>query len=407
MKPFWKTLYFWVLIAIILGAGFGVFEPNTAQTLSPVAEGFVSVIKFLIGPLIFCSVSLGIAGSEGKQTAGRIALKALVYFELVSTFALAIGLIIGNVLKPGVGFPIVTGALDASAVQKYVHPHGNLLNPLNGINLIQILLIGVLFGFGLHFVSTARREWFISRLKKGNDLLFLGISKLMNFAPVAAGCAMAFTVGKFGLDALRPLIFLMGCFYATCLIFIFGILGLVARLCGFRIWDFLKFLRAEILLVLGTSSSESALAPLMKKLEEAGCSKSVVGLVVPTGYSFNLDGTNIYLTLACLFIAQAFGVPLSLSQQLGILFFAMISSKGASGVTGAGFITLAATLSVVPEIPLVGLTLILGIDRFMSEARALTNMIGNGVATLVIARWEGALDQERLTIAMRTGGVPE
>ncbi len=408
MSRLFKSLYFWVLLGILFGGTLGVISPNFAQALSPVAEGFISLIKFLVGPVVFCSVVMGIAGAESKKAASRIALKALLYFELVSTFALVLGLLVGNLLKPGAGFQVNASALDSHLVSKYSHAHGSLLNPLqSGFNLIQVLVLGLVCGGVLLFSSSLFRLRVVQRLRRVNEMFLNSISKVMLLAPLGAGAAMAFTTGKFGLNSLRPLFNLMFCFYLTCGIFIFLILGLITRRLGFRVIDLLRYLRSEILLILGTSSSESALAPLMQKLERLGCSPQVVGLVVPTGYSFNLDGTNIYLTLSVLFIAQAFSVPLSLEQQLGILLIAMVSSKGASGVTGAGFITLAATLAVVPEVPLVGLTLILGIDRFMSEARAITNMIGNSVATLVLAHSESSLDYEKLHDQFKSSqGVP-
>lgn len=401
MRRVVTSLYFWVVIAIVGGAMLGIVNPSLGIRLNPLADGFVRIVKLLVGPLIFCSVVLGIAGAESKREAGRVALKALIYFEVVSTLALAIGLLVANVLKPGAGFPLDSSRLDAGLIPGAAGPRGSLLNPLNGVNLIQVLVLSLVTGCALLFAPSRIRAVVVSRLRTWNHTLFSWMGKWMLLAPVGAGAAMAFTTGKFGVDSLRPLLYLMFCFYLTCFLFVFVVLGGIARGCGFRITDYLRYLKAEIVLVLGTSSSESALAPLMEKLERLGCPRSVVGLVVPTGYSFNLDGTNIYLTLAALFIAQVFGVPLSLSQQVAILAVAMVSSKGASGVTGAGFITLAATLAAVPEIPVVGLTLILGIDRFMSEARALTNMLGNGIATLVVARWEQRLDQARLLEELR------
>jgi aerobic C4-dicarboxylate transport protein len=396
-----RSLYFWVLVSIGLGVGVGVFSPETGVRLKFLGDAFVSGIKVLVGPLIFTTVTLGISQMQSKSHAAKIGMKALIYFEVVSTFALLIGLAIANLLKPGASFPLDPSALDSRLVEGYLHSKASLLNPLEGVNLVQVLIFSLLFGAGLHAMNgetKGRIETWINQLKK---IAFYALSRYMWLAPIGAGSAMAFTVGKFGVSSLKPLLGLMACFYGTCLLFVFGVLGLILRRSGIRVMSFLKYLKEEILLVLGTSSSESALAPLMQKLEALGCDRSIVGLVVPTGYSFNLDGTNIYLTLSALFIAQAFHVELSLWEQLSILGVAMISSKGASGVTGAGFITLAATLSVVPGIPVVGLTLILGIDRFMSEARALTNMIGNGVASIAISDWEGALDQK--TVAARLG----
>ncbi len=388
-----RSLYFWVLMAILLGVGLGVFCPDESLKLKPFGDYFVGGIKFLIGPLIFTSVVTGIAGVSGARTAARVGIRSFIYFEVMSTFALVLGLGVANVLKPGAGFPIDAGRLDVDLIRPYQVVKSSFLNPLqSGFSLIHVLGLAIILGVGLHWFPESFRRATHQRLSVWSERFYFLIAKYMFLAPIGAGASMAFTVGKFGLHALMPLFKMMGCFYLTCFLFVILILGGVTRYCGIRIGDFLKFIRAEILLVLGTSSSESALAPLMKKLEQLGCEPGVVGLVVPTGYSFNLDGTNIYLTLAILFIAQAFHVELSLSKQLAILAVAMVSSKGASGVTGAGFITLAATLSVVPEIPVVGLTLILGVDRFMSEARAITNMIGNGVATLAISKWEGSLN---------------
>jgi aerobic C4-dicarboxylate transport protein len=411
MKLFTKRLYFWVLLSILLGVAVGILFPTFAVELKPLGDVFINLIKMLIAPIIFCSVTLGIAGTRDKKKVGRIGGKALLYFEVVSTFALAIGLIVANVLRPGESFHVDPKTLDASAVVEYAskaHEGGfkefvlhlvpkNFFEPLMGAgDLLQVLLIAALFGFALHEISSEQRTQVNGLLATVLSVFYKLVSMLMYLAPLGAFGAMAFTIGKYGVASLQPLLFLVGSFYLTCLLFIFLVLGAIAKFTGFSIIKYLRYILSEILLVLGTSSSESALAPLMKKLEQMGCSKTVVGLVVPTGYSFNLDGTNIYLTLACLFIAQALGVHLSLGQELSILGIAMLSSKGASGVTGAGFITLAATLSVVPDVPVAGLTLILGVDRFMSEARAITNMIGNGVATIVIAKWEGELDVETL-----------
>ena len=406
-----RTLYFWVLISVATGAAIGVASPGTAVELKFLGDGFISLIKMIIAPIIFCSVALGISGTSDLKKVGRIGGKALLYFEIVSTFALALGLLVANVLRPGASFHVDEKALDAGAITEYAakaHESSikdffmhlvpkTFFEPLMGSgDLLQVLLIAALFGFALHELSPERK----AKMNEGLEILlkvfFKLVSWIMYMAPIGAFGAMAFTVGKYGVASLKPLFYLMMCFYLTCIVFIVFVLGAIAKYTGFSIFKYLRYILSEILLVLGTSSSESALAPLMGKLEKMGCGRSIVGLVVPTGYSFNLDGTNIYLTLACLFIAQAFGIDLSLGKQLGILAIAMLSSKGASGVTGAGFITLAATLSIVPEVPVVGLTLILGVDRFMSEARAITNMIGNGVATIVIAKWEGELDTNRL-----------
>jgi aerobic C4-dicarboxylate transport protein len=362
-------------------------------------------------------VVLGIASGAHARQVGRIALKAIVYFEVISTFSLAIGLIVINLLKPGGGFNVNPATLDAGAVAKYaqlakdqsvadfllhVIPRNFMDAFTGGGDLLQVLLLALLTGLALMFMGDAAQP--VLRVFEAlSRAFFKMIGVVMLLAPIGAGCAMAFTVGKYGVHSLAPLAKLMGCFYLICLLFVLIVLGFIARMAGFRMLLFLRYIRDELLVVLGTSSSEVALPQLMLKLERLGCSRKVVGLVIPFGYSFNLDGTNIYLTMAALFIAQALNIELTLTQQLGILAVAMLTSKGASGVTGAGFITLAATLMVVPSVPVAGLALILGIDRFMSEARALTNIIGNGVATIVIARWEGALDQSRLEAELAAG----
>jgi aerobic C4-dicarboxylate transport protein len=403
-------LYFRVLVGIVVGGLIGYFAPNTGVALKPLGDGFIALVKMLIGPVIFCTVVLGIAGAGDMRKVGRVGGKALIYFEAVSTLALIIGLIVVNVLRPGAGFNVDPATLDAGAVASYAkaateqHTTDFILHIIpktftdaftgNG-DLLQVLLVAVLFGYAMLRMGAAGEP--VHRFIDGCSHIFVSMmNTLMQLAPLGAGGAMAFTIGRYGIDALRPLAFLMGSFYLTCLLFVFVVLGIIGMLAGFRIWRFLSYIREELLTVLGTSSSEAALVPLMRKLERLGCSKSVVGLVVPSGYSFNLDGTNIYMTMAAMFVAQALNIELTLWQQLTILGVAILTSKGASGVTGAGFITLAATLAVVPTVPVAGLALVLGIDRFMSEARALTNFVGNGVATLVIARWEGELDTEVL-----------
>ncbi|MBC7396471.1 MAG: C4-dicarboxylate transporter DctA [Bdellovibrionales bacterium] len=411
MKRIHHYLYFWVLISILAGTLVGWGAPEFAQTLKPLADIFIGLIKMLIAPIIFFAVALGISGSGNLKQVGRVGLKAILYFEVVSTFALALGFGVAHLFKPGASFHVDPSTLDASAVAEYAskaHEGGikelllglipkTFFAPLSGSGeILQVLLVAALFGFAVHGLPEKSRSWVNEGLLILQKVFFRIIAMVMWLAPLGAFASMAFTIGKYGVNSLAPLIYLIGTFYLTCGLFVALVLGTIAKICGFSLIRFLRYIFPEILLVLGTSSSESALAPLMEKLENAGCAKSVVGLVVPTGYSFNLDGTNIYLTLACLFIAQALGISLSFSQELSLLVVAMISSKGASGVTGAGFITLAATLAVVPDVPVAGLTLILGVDRFMSEARAITNMIGNGVATLAIAKWEGALDEKQL-----------
>lgn len=403
-------LYLWVLLAIVLGGLFGHFDAEHALSLKPISDGFISLIKMLIAPVVFCTVVLGIAGAGDMKKAGRVGAKALLYFEVVSTFALALGVLIANVMQPGKGFNVDPASLDAQAVAGYAKQASQqsvaefLLHIIpktftdaftGSGDLLQVLLVSVLFGFALQQMGQAGQLVY-RFVGECSHIFFAMMNVIMKLAPLGAGAAMAFTLGKYGIDALKPLAALMGCFYLTCGLFVIAVLGSIGKLIGFNIFKLLRYIKEELLIVLGTSSSESALVPLMNKLERLGCSRSVVGLVIPSGYSFNLDGTNIYLTLAALFIAQALNVDLSLSQQLTLLLVAMLTSKGASGVTGAGFITLAATLAVVPAVPVAALSLILGIDRFMSEARALTNLIGNAVATIVVSHSERELDQAKM-----------
>lgn len=409
-KPITSYLYFWVLLAILVGGLLGHFNPQLAVKLKPLGDGFIALVKMMIGPIIFCTVVLGIAGAGDMKKVGRVGGKALLYFEVVSTLALIIGLIVMNLLKPGVGFNADPKALDPKAVADYAKAGAQqstidfvlhlipktFTDAFTGSgDLLQVLLVAVLFGYAMMRMGTAGEA--VHRFIDSCSHIFLAMmNAIMKVAPLGAGGAMAFTIGRYGIAALKPLAALMGSFYLTCAIFILVVLGSIAAFTGFSILRFLAYIKDELLTVLGTSSSETALVPLMHKLEKLGCSKSVVGLVVPSGYSFNLDGTNIYLTMAALFVAQALNIELTLTQQLTLLGVAMLTSKGASGVTGAGFITLAATLAVVPSVPVAGLALILGIDRFMSEARSITNFIGNGVATIVVSKWEGELDLEKL-----------
>lgn len=415
MSKLTKHLYFWVLTAIVIGGAIGFFFPEFGASLKPIGEGFISLIKMMIGPVIFCTVVLGISNAGDMKKVGRVGVKALIYFEVISTFALVIGLVVANILKPGSGFNVDPATLDPNAVSEFAKKAHDqtitdfvlhiipktFLDAFTGSgDLLQVLMIAILFGYALNHMSEKGKPVH-AFIESASHILFAMVNAIMKLAPIGAGAAMAFTIGKYGIDSLKPLASLMGSFYFTCALFIVGVLGPVAYLTGFNVFKFLAFIKEELLTVLGTSSSESALVPLMKKLEQLGCSKSVVGLVVPTGYSFNLDGTNIYLTIAALFVAQALNIDLTLKQQLSILAVAIVSSKGASGVTGAGFITLAATLAVVPTVPIAGLALILGVDRFMSEARALTNIIGNGIACIVISRWEKELDTEKLRNALQ------
>lgn len=410
MKRLTSHLYFWVLLAIFAGGTLGFFQPDIGVSLKPLGDGFIALVKMLISPVIFCTVVLGIAGAGDMKKVGRVGGKALLYFEVVSTFALIIGLIVMNVLKPGDGFHADPAALDAKAVAKYakmateqstvdfimhIIPKTLVDAFTGGGDLLQVLLVAILFGYAMTHMGRAGQGVHMF-IEECSHIFFAMMNTIMKVAPLGAGGAMAFTIGKYGVAALKPLAFLMGSFYLTCFLFVAIVLGTIARLTGFNIFKFIAYIKEELLTVLGTSSSESALVPLMNKLENMGCSKSVVGLVVPSGYSFNLDGTNIYLTMAALFVAQALDIELTLTQELTLLGVAMLTSKGASGVTGAGFITLAATLAVVPSVPVAGLALILGIDRFMSEARALTNFVGNGVAAVVISKWEKELDHDKM-----------
>ncbi|MBU6505149.1 MAG: dicarboxylate/amino acid:cation symporter [Betaproteobacteria bacterium] len=414
MKGLTRRLYFWVLVAILAGALFGLVSPKNAVALKPFGDAFIALVKMMISPIIFCTVVLGIAGAGDMKKVGRVGGKALIYFEAVSSLALVIGLVVMNTLRPGKGFNVDPATLDPKAVAGYAKAASEqsvaefilhiipktFFDAFSGSgDLLQVLLIAILFGWSLSHMGSAG-QYVHRMISEFSHALFGMMNTIMRLAPIGAGGAMAFTIGKYGVAALAPLASLMGSFYLTCLIFILLVLGSIAALTGFNILKFLLYIKEELLTVLGTSSSESALVPLMNRLEAAGCPKSVVGLVVPSGYSFNLDGTNIYLTMAALFVAQALNIDLTLQQQITLLAVAMLTSKGASGVTGAGFITLAATLAVVPSIPVAGLALILGIDRFMSEARAITNFIGNGVATIVISRWEKELDYAKLNQAL-------
>lgn len=408
-KPFYKVLYVQVLIAIVLGVLLGVFYPELGTAMKPLGDGFIKLIKMIIAPVIFCTVVAGIAGMQDMKKIGRVGGKALIYFEVVSTFALAIGLVVANLAKPGAGFNVDPAHLDSSSIAQYTtNAHAQTTTefimhiiPTTFVdafatgNILQVLLVAILFGFALSMMGERGRPVtkFIDDIA---HVIFGIVNIVMKVAPLGAFGAMAFTIGKYGLESLVPLAKLMGSFYLTCALFVFIVLGAIAKFTGFSIFKFIRYIKEELLIVLGTSSSESALPNLMRKLEKLGCSKPVVGLVVPTGYSFNLDGTNIYMTMAALFVAQATNTDLTLTQELTILLVAMLTSKGASGITGAGFITLAATLAVVPTIPVAGMALILGIDRFMSEARALTNFIGNGVATVVVSKWEKELDSARM-----------
>ena len=417
-RPWYRHLYVQVLVAIFLGVLVGHFEPATGEALKPIGDAFIKLVKMIIAPVIFLTIVTGIAGMRDLRRVGRVALKAFAYFLFFSTLALIIGLIVANVVRPGEGLNIDPASLDTGKVSDYaakahdttlvgflldIFPD-TFLSALTAGNILQTLLVSILFGVALALIGDKAGK-LLDLLNELSLVMFRLVAIIMATAPIGAFGAMAFTVGKYGAESLVNLATLVVTFYATSLLFVLVVLGSVAKLAGFSIFKLINYLKAELLLVLGTSSSESALPSLIEKLERAGCPKSIVGLVVPTGYSFNLDGTNIYMTLAALFIAQAVGIDLSLGDQLLLLGVAMLSSKGAAGVTGAGFITLAATLSIVPSVPVAGMALILGIDRFMSECRSLTNFIGNAVATVVVTRWEKALDQEQFDLAL-AGELP-
>ncbi len=430
-KPIYKSLYFQVIIAIIAGVLVGHYFPSTTvlmngveqqvpglgEQLKPLGDGFIRLIKMIIAPVIFCTVVSGIAGMESMKSVGKTGGVALLYFEIVSTIALLIGLLVINIAKPGVGMNVDPATLDTAGIQKYVASGESqstvdfLLHIIpetvvgafaNG-EILQVLLFAILFGFALHKLGDAGKP-VLKFIDQISHVFFNIVNMIMKLAPIGAFGAMAFTIGKYGVGSLVQLGQLILCFYITCLLFIFIVLGTIARISGFSILKMIRLIREELLIVLGTSSSESVLPRMLKKLEIAGCEKSVVGLVIPTGYSFNLDGTSIYLTMAAIFIAQATNTQLDVTHQITLLLVLLISSKGAAGVTGSGFIVMAATLSAVGHIPVAGLALILGIDRFMSEARALTNLVGNSLATIVVAKWVDQLDKDKLNEALANPG---
>ncbi|HST36940.1 MAG TPA: dicarboxylate/amino acid:cation symporter [Allosphingosinicella sp.] len=416
-RPFTRSLYFWVLVGIAAGVATGWLWPQFGQQLEPLGLGFVKLVKMVIPPVIFLTIVTGIAGMADLKAFGRVGAKALGYFLAVSTLALAIGLAIGNLVRPGEGLNVDPAALDTSGIAGFVTRAeeqdavkfildiipDTLVSAFTSGAILQVVFVSILFGIALAMLGD-KGERLQDSLKTLTAIVFRIVHILMYLAPFAAFGAMAFTIGKYGIGALANLAALIATLYATSLLFVIVVLGLIARVAGFSLWGLVRYLKDELFLVLGTSSSESALPLLMEKLERAGCPKPIVGLVVPTGYSFNLDGTCIYMSLAALFIAQACNIPLSTEEQLWLMAVAIVSSKGAAGVTGSGFVTLAATLSVVPGIPVAGMALILGIDRFMSECRSLTNFIGNAVATIVVARWEGAVDPATLSAAFRGEG---
>jgi aerobic C4-dicarboxylate transport protein len=410
------SLYLQVLIAIALGIALGFADPKTGAAMKPLGDAFIKLIKMIIAPIIFCTVVIGIAGTGDMKKVGRTGGLALLYFEVVSTLALLVGMVVVNVVQPGAGMNIDPASLDQGAVKAYAGPGkmksttdflldiipGTFIDAFAKGEILQVLLLAVLTGIALQACG-GRSNAVFQFLEHAAEVLFRIVGIIMKAAPLGAFGAMAFTIGNYGLGSLLSLARLMGTFYLTCLVFIFAVLGLIARLHGFGLLRFLRYIREELLIVLGTSSSEAALPRMMAKLESLGAGRQTVGLVIPTGYSFNLDGTSIYLTMAAIFIAQATNTPMTLLQQLTLLAVLLLTSKGAAGVTGSGFVVLAATLSAVGHVPVGGLALILGIDRFMSEARAITNVIGNGVATVVIARWTDDLDRDLMAKRLAEG----
>ncbi|NIG87109.1 dicarboxylate/amino acid:cation symporter [Serratia symbiotica] len=417
---FFKSLYFQVITAITLGILLGHFYPDIGTQMKPLGDGFVKLIKMIIAPVIFCTVVSGIAGMESMKAVGRTGAIALIYFEVVSTVALIIGLVIVNLMQPGVGMNIDASTLDTKAVVIYAEQAkqqgiiaflldiipGSMIGAFASGNILQVLLFAVLFGFVLHNLGE-KAQLLFNVIDSFAQVIFGIINMIVRLAPLGAFGAMAFTIGKYGIGTLVQLGQLIACFYITCILFVVVVLGSIARANGFSIFKFVNYIKEELLIVLGTSSSESVLPRMLGKMEKLGCKKSVVGLVIPTGYSFNLDGTSIYLTMAAVFIAQATNTHMDIIHQIALLAVLLLSSKGAAGVTGSGFIVLAATISAVGHLPLAGLALILGIDRFMSEARALTNLVGNGVATVVVAKWCEQLDENQLknTLNNKNGGA--
>ena len=418
-QPLYKSLYIQVIIAITIGILLGHFYPDTGVALKPLGDGFVKLIKMVIAPIIFCTVVSGIAGMQSMKSVGKTGGYALLYFEIVSTIALIIGLVVVNVVKPGAGMHIDVTTLNASSVAAYAAAGaqqttvGFLLNVIpntvvgafaNG-DILQVLMFSVLFGFALHRLGSYGKP-LLDMIDRFAHVMFNIINMIMKLAPIGAFGAMAFTIGQYGVGSLVQLGYLMACFYITCLLFVLVVLGGICRAHGFSVLKLIRYIREELLIVLGTSSSESALPRMLAKMERLGAKKSVVGLVIPTGYSFNLDGTSIYLTMAAVFIAQATDTTMDITHQITLLLVLLVASKGAAGVTGSGFIVLAATLSAVGHLPVAGLALILGIDRFMSEARALTNLVGNAVATVVVAKWVKEMDNDKLASELASGGAP-
>ncbi len=416
MKSIFSNLTFQVLVAITLGILIGAYFPDFHPTAELISKSFINMISMLIAPIIFLTIVLGIAHMGDMKKVGRVGGKALLYFEVVTTLAIIIGLVVANLLKPGVGVHVPAG--DASKIATYAEQAGeikwlefiahiipkNIFEAFTKGEILQILFFAILFGYGLNKMGEKGHS-LISTFDKISKVLFNIMKVVMRFAPIGAFGGMAFSVGKFGLGTLKPMLSLMGSVYLTCFLFIFVVLNLICRYYKFSLWQYLKYIRQEILIVLGTSSSESVLPSMMKKMEDIGCDKSVVGLVIPTGYSFNLDGTAIYLSMAVIFLTQVFNVPMSLEKQITVMAILMVTSKGAAGVTGSGFIVLASTLTALKIMPVESIAILLGVDRFMSEARAITNMIGNGIATIVIAKSENEFDQEKYLKAISPAAI--
>ena len=418
-KPMYKSLHFQVLVAIIIGIAFGHFYPSAGASMRPLGDGFIKLIKMIIGPIIFCTIVSGIAGMDDMKKVGRVGAKALIYFEVITTIALIIGLVVINLTKPGVGMNIDVSALDTKAISAYTTAAksqssvdffmniipSTVVDAFAKGEILQILLFSIMFG-GVLSAMGKRGKAMFGLINDFTLALFKMVDVIMKVAPIGVFGAIAFTIGRYGLASLGPLGKLLGIFYVTCILFVIVIIGPVCKYCGFSLFKFVAYIKDELLIVLGTSSSESVLPRMMQKMEKLGCSKPVVGLVIPTGYSFNLDGTSIYLTMSAIFLAQATNVDLTIVQELTIIAVLLLTSKGASGVTGSGFIVLAATLSIIPSIPVAALAVIFGIDRFMSTGRALTNLVGNGVATIIVSKWENELDHSMLDNELALGCQP-
>lgn len=414
-KPLYRSLVFQVIVGILAGVALGYFYPDTAASMKPLADGFIKLIKMVIAPIIFCTVVTGIAGMNNMGQAGRVGLKAVVYFEVMTTFALVIGLVIVNLYQPGANMHVDPKSLDTASIASYTSQSdapknftefvmhvipSTMVDAFAKGEMLQVLLVSLLFACAMVSLGGEKTDALYKLVQQFSTVMFKIVDFIVILSPLGAFGAMAFTVGKYGIVALGPMASLMLGFYVTCILFIGVVLGAMMRLCGLRMWPFLKYIREELLIVLGTSSSESVLARLIEKMTALGCSRAVVGMVIPTGYSFNLDGTSIYLTMAAIFIAQALGIEMTLMHELTLIGVLLLTSKGAAGVTGSGFVVLAGSLSAVGHIPIEGIALILGIDRFMSQARAFTNMIGNGVGTIVVAKWENALDMQQAKRAL-------